>query len=108
MDEKIGFNLLSRAEAQFLVSAMHRVAGLESDDPAPAQARKFSAEFSRSQPQRAKVIVRRHLQALDAAADVPGVGLVHCVIRTGMGLAGAVEDRLRLGLAVGLPDFLDV
>src|SRR5438876_11546065 len=90
------------------MSAMHGIAGLEGDDPAPAQTREFGPEFSGSKPQSADVIMRRHLKALDAAADIPRVGLVHYKVRAGMRLAGAVEDRLGFSFAIRLPDVLDV
>ena len=87
---------------------MHGIAGLEGDDAAPAQARELGPKFRRSQSQRPEIIVCRSLCAFDAAAHVPGIGLVHRVIRAGMGLAGAVEHRIGFRLAVGLPYVLDV
>ena len=51
MNEEIGFDLLGGAEGEFHVRAVHRVAGLEGDDAAPAQAGKFGAQFGGSQAQ---------------------------------------------------------
>ncbi len=76
MNQQVGFHLLGGAEGQFLVGAMHGIAGLEGDDAAPAQAGKFGAQFRRSQTQRAEIVVRRRLQAFERAADIPGIGLV--------------------------------
>jgi hypothetical protein len=45
--QQIGFNLLSRAERKFLVRAVHGVARLKGNHPAPAQAPEFRAQFGR-------------------------------------------------------------
>ena len=108
MDQKAGFHLLGGAEGKLLMGAMHGIARLKGDDAAPAQASEFGAKFRRSQSQRAEIIVCRSLCAFEAAADVPGIGLVHGVIRAGMGLAGAIEHGFGFRVAVGLPYVLDV
>ena len=108
MNQQVGFNLLGRAEREFHVGAVHGIARLEGNHAAPSQAGELSAQFRRSEAQRAEIIVRRGLQAFDAPADVPRVRLVHRVVGAGMSLAGAVEDRFGFGCAVGLPDFFDV
>ncbi len=52
MNQKICLHLLRRAESQFHVGTMHRVAGLERNNPAPAAAEQIrlrnSAGVSRS------------------------------------------------------------
>ncbi len=68
MDQEIGLHLLGRAETQFLMSPVHGVASLKGNDPAPAQPGEFGPKFSRGKPQRAEVVMRGQLQALDAAA----------------------------------------
>ena len=45
MDEQVGFFLLRGAERELVVCAVHRVAGLEGDDVAPALVREVVAEF---------------------------------------------------------------
>ena len=108
MNQEIRFDLLGRAEGQFHVRTVHRIAGLERNYPAPSQARKFGAQFRRSQAQGAEIIVRRRLQSFDPSTDVPRVGLVHRVVGAGMRFAGAVEYCLGFGGAIGLPDFFHV
>ena len=105
MNQEIGLHLLSSAKSQFLMCSMYGIAGLESDDSPPAQAREFSAQFGRTHPQGTEVVVRWYLDTFDASSHIPGMRLVHDVVRAGMSLACAIEDRFRFGLAVGLPDF---
>ena len=51
MNEEAGFDLLGGAEGKFDVRAVHRVAGLEGDDAAPAQAGELGAQLGGSQAQ---------------------------------------------------------
>src|SRR5260221_7390499 len=50
----------------------------------------------------------RELEPFEAASDIPGIAPVHQVSDAGVGHAGAVEDGLAFGLAVRLPDVLDM
>ena len=108
IDEKIRFHLLRSAEGEFHVGAVHRIAGLEGDYFAPSQAGELSAQLRRRQAQSAEIIVRRQLQAFDAAPHVPRVPDVHRIVRARMSLAGGAKYCLGFGGAVGLPDFFHV
>ncbi len=90
------------------VSAVHGVASLEGNDAAPSEAGKLRAQFGGSEAQRAEIVMRRCLQTFDASADVPRVRLVHGVVCARVGLAGAIENCLGFGSAVGLPNFFYV
>ena len=47
MDEEAGFDLFRGAESELDVRAVHRVAGLEGDDPAPALVGEVGAKLGR-------------------------------------------------------------
>ncbi len=109
MDQKIGFDLLGRAESQFHVGAVHRIARLEGNHAAPSQAGEFGAQFCRESSagcgnRNAKAACRPSMRP----PTYHGFAYVHGVVRAGMSLAGAVENRFGFGGAIGLPDFFDV
>jgi hypothetical protein len=58
MNQKTGFDLARGAKRQFYMCAMHRVARLEPDDPAPADTREFGAQICRHESKCAKIIMR--------------------------------------------------
>ena len=80
VDEQVGFFFLGGAERELVVRAVHRVAGLEGDDLPPAALGELFAELGRRVAQRFVVVVQRQLQALDRAADVDRLALVHQVV----------------------------
>ena len=106
--QKIGFNLLGRAERKFLVRAMHGIARLEGNDPAPAQARELRTQLRRGQAQGTEIVVGRTLQALEGPPHIPGIRLVDSIVGAGMRLAGGAEHALGFGGTIGLPYVLDV
>ena len=53
------------------------------------------------------VVVERELQALDAAADVDRLALVHQVVDGRVGGARGAEDLLGFPLAIRFPDVFD-
>ena len=108
MDEEAGFDLFRGAEGELDVGAVHRVARLEGDDAAPALAGELGAQLGGSEAEGLEVVMARELQAFETAADVPRVALVHQVGDAGMRVARAVEDGFSFGLAIGLPDVLDM
>ena len=101
MDEQVGLDLLGRPQRELLVGAVHRVAGLEGDDLAPAQRVELVAELGRRLAQRPEVVVVGQLQALEAARDVAGVRPLEQVGDAGVLGVGRAEDQLGLGLPVG-------
>jgi len=101
-------HFLGGAQAELAVGAVHGVAGLEGDDAAPPLAGELGAQLGRRLPQRPEVVVDRHLQPLETAADGDRMGFVQQVRDPGMIGAGGAEGRLRARLEVGLPDLLDV
>ncbi len=104
INQQVGFNLFGGAEGQFHVGAMHRVAGLKGHQSPPSQTCELGTQFRRSKPQRAEVVVRRHLQTFQSPTHVPGIGLVHRIIGAGVSRAGAVEYGFGFRGAVGLPN----
>ena len=100
--------LLGGPDGQLEVGAVHGVAGLERDDLAPAPLGEAGPHLGGGHPQGAEVVVERQLDALEPAAHVERLGLVEQEVDAGvLGVRGP-EDLLGLGLAVGLPDVLDV
>src|SRR5262249_35784955 len=63
MDKEACFNLFRGPEGKFDMRAVHRVAGLEGNDAAPALARKIGAELGRRLAQAFEVVVARELKA---------------------------------------------
>src|SRR5258707_12532893 len=105
MNQQVGLNLLGGAECKLDVRAVHGIASLKRYYFPPAHAGKLSTDFGWSQAQVAKIIVGRNLGSFQLASDVPGIRLVDGVIGARMSGAGAGENCLSLGLAVGFPDF---
>ena len=108
MDEEAGFDLLRGAEGEFDMRAVHRVTSLEGDDAAPALVRKIGAKLGGCLTQGLEVVVARELEALEPAADVPGIASVHQIGDAGMGDACAVKDGFAFSPTIGLPDVLHV
>ena len=65
VNEEVRFDLLCGAERELDVRAVHRVAGLEGDDAAPAASGELFAELGRRRRRRLVVVVERELQAFD-------------------------------------------
>ena len=105
---RLASHLLGGAQGQLAVGAVHRVAGLEGDHPAPALAGELGAQLGRRLAQGAEVVVDGELHPLQAAADGDRVGLLEQVGDAGVLGVGGAEGRLGARLAVGLPDLLDV
>src|SRR5215470_19478021 len=99
MNQKAGFNLARSTKCQFHVRAVHRVACLESDDPAPAQADELRAQVRRCKPKSPKIVMRRQLQTFYASAYVPAMSLIQEIVDTGMYFTGGSENSFRFGLA---------
>ena len=107
--EQVGLFFLGGAERQLVVGAVHRIAGLEGDDLPPAALGELLAELGRRVAERFVVVVQRQLQALDAAADVHRLALVHQVADGRV--LGARRCRRRRSASAsrsGVPDVLDV
>ena len=80
VDEQVGSIFFRGTERELVVRAVHWVAGLEGDDLGPAELGELFAEFVRRVAEVLVVVVERKLEALDAAADVDRLALVHQVI----------------------------
>ena len=64
LDQEVGLGGLGGAEGQLLVRAVHGIAGLERDHPAPAQLAEAVAQLLRRVAQMLEVVVHRRLDAL--------------------------------------------
>ena len=94
--EQVGFFFLGGAERELVVGAVHRVAGLEGDDLSPAALGELFAQLGRRVAERFVVVVQRQLQALDLAADVDRLALVHQVVDGRVLGVGRCRTRARL------------
>ena len=108
VNEEAGFDLFGGAEGELDVRPVHRVAGLEGDNAAPALVGEVSAQLSGSEAEVLEIVMARELETFKAASDIPGIAPVHQVGDAGVSCAGAVEDGFAFRLAVGLPDVFDV
>ncbi len=77
VDEEVGFFILRGAEGELVMCAVHRIAGLESNDLPPTALGELFAQLGGGFAERLVVVVQRRLQALEAAADVNRLALVH-------------------------------
>ena len=74
VDQQVGLRLAGGAEGQLLMRAVQRVAGLEGDDPAPAELAEEGAQLVRRVAAAAEVVVHRLLDAGDRAAEIDRAG----------------------------------
>ncbi len=103
VDQQVGLDLASRPEREFLVRAVHRLAGLIRHHLAPAQPRELGSQFLGRAPQPLEVVVARQLYPLHRAAHVVSVASLQQVADTRvLGVEGAVH-RLRLRPPVRFP-----
>jgi hypothetical protein len=92
VDEEVRLRFLGRAEGQFLVRAVERVARLERHHPAPAELAEIGAEFVRRVAAGLEVVVDGRLDAGHRAAEVDGARLVVEVVHRRVGeVVGAVD-----------------
>ena len=70
MDQQVRLRLARRAERQFLMGAVQRVAGLECHDLVPAHLAEIGAQFVRRVAPRFEIIMHRGLQAFDLATQI--------------------------------------
>src|SRR5262245_55542833 len=108
MNQKAGFDLARSAKRQFHVCAMHRIARLESDDPAPAQADELRAQVRRCKPKSAKIVMGGKLQTFYTSTHVPAMSPVQKIIDTGMQCTSGYKNSLRFSFAVWLPYILHI
>ena len=107
MDEQVGLGALSRPIGHLLVRPVHRVPGLEGDDPGPAPGVELAPEILWAIAQVHEIVMRRPLDAAHAAAQVDRVGAVQQVVDAGVGDVGGAVDFAGLALPVGRPLRLD-
>src|SRR5205807_3926942 len=89
------FGLFACAEGQFDMGAMHWIAGLEGDNPAPALSGELLPQFRRRQTQCFEIVAGRPLHTLKPASDVAWIGFVKQVVHPRVTEAGRAEYRLR-------------
>ena len=66
VDQQVGLGLGRGPHGQLDVGAVHRIAGLEGHDLAPALAGELRAQLGRRAAQQSEVVVERWLQTLEA------------------------------------------
>src|SRR5438034_7348805 len=94
MNQKAGFDLARGAKRQFHVRAMHRVARLEPDDPAPTQPYELRAQIGRCEPKSPEIVMGGQLQTFHASTHVPAMSPVQKIIDPGMRCADASRSRV--------------
>ena len=108
VDKDVGLSGAGGNDGELTVSAVHGVAGLESDNLGPAKLLEVKTELGRGVAESDVVVVHQALDGLDLAADVDVASGVVEVLDGRVGLvAVGVEDELGLGLLVGPVDILD-
>ena len=108
VDEDVGLSGAGGNDGELTVSAVHGVAGLESDNLGPAKLLEVKTELGRGVAESDVVVVHEALDGLDLATDVDVAGGVVEVLDGRVGLVTVgVEDELGLGLLVGPVDILD-
>src|SRR5207248_11177667 len=94
MNQKAGFDLAGGAKCQFYVRPMHRIARLESDDPAPAQPDELRAQLRCCKQKRAEIVMAQQLQTFYASTHVPAISSAQQIIDNGMTGTGGCEHSL--------------
>ncbi len=108
MKKEICFHFLGCPQSQFLMSAMHGVAGLESNDPSPAEPNELGTQVGRSEPHGAKIVMVREVKPFELAPDAPRLSLLRKMVHSGMMRAGSPVDSSRLRCSIRFPNFLHV
>src|SRR5690606_23983257 len=101
-------DLFRRAERQLEMRAVHRVAGLEGDDLAPAELPEALPHLARRVAQMLEVVMRRGFDTAQLTADVHRMRLAHQIADGRMRLVGRAEDALGLADLVGPVDVRDL
>src|SRR5205085_12392698 len=95
-------------EGQLDVSPMHRIAGLERDNPAPALAAKLPTQVGWRQAQRFEIVAGRRLHTFQTPSNVPWMRFVEQIVDAGMNNAGSIEYALRFFSTIRFPHFFSV
>src|SRR5215468_8983724 len=98
MNQKAGFDLARGTKCQFYVRAMHRVARLEPDDPAPSQTDELRAQVRWCKPKGAEIVMGGKLRPFYASTHIPVMSPVQKIIDTGMQCTVGCKNSLRFGL----------
>ena len=70
VDQQAAADLLGRPLGQLFVSPVQGIAGLEGDDPAPAQRLKVPAQLGRRPADLDEIVVRRHPDHLEPTRGI--------------------------------------
>ncbi len=108
MDEQVGLDLAGGPQGQLDMSAVHGVAGLESDHPVPAQLGETRPQLRRAQPQRLVVVVGGGGQDLELAGHVHRPRPLEQVGGARVLLVGGAEDQLGLLVPIGTVELADM
>jgi len=107
MDQQTAADLLCRSLGQFLVGAVHRVAGLERDDPGPTQVLEVRPQLGRRPPQLDEVVMGGRAHHFQPAGGVVARLPLEVGDRRVLGVGRAI-GATRLGRLVVSVDLLDV
>src|SRR5258707_168785 len=108
MKKEICFHCLGWPESRFRRGAMHGVAGVESNDPWPAEPNELGTQVGRSEPHGAKIVMVREVKPFELAPDAPRLSLLRKMVHSGMMRAGSPVDSSRLRCSIRFPNFLHV
>ena len=108
MDQQARFDILRRAERELLVRAVHRIAGLERHDPAPAELLKAIAKLLRSITQVLEIVMNRSIDSAQLAAEIDGVAARLQIADGRMLEVSRAVHRLRLDVEIRAIDARDL
>ncbi len=104
VDQQVGLGHLRRAVGQLLVRPVHRIAGLEGDDPRPSPLLEQPAQVGRVVAVVLEVVLHGRVDPDQAAAEIDRMGVVDQIVDPGMGRLAGGEHPFRLAPLVGYPD----
>ena len=104
VDQQVGLGFLRRAEGEFLVRAVYRVARLKRHHAPPAEFPEALAQLPRVVAQVLEVIVRRRFDALEATAKIDAVRAIEQVIDARMRVVDRAEHGACFALDVRTED----
>ena len=102
VEQQVGLGDLGGALGQLLVRPVHRVAGLECDDPGPAPLLEPMPEIGGLVAQLPEIVLGRPGDAAQPAAEVDGMGAIEQMVDARMEFVDGREHRLRLAPPVRL------
>ena len=101
MDQQVCLEIACRSHRDFLVGTVHRIARLKRNNLAPTQLFKTVSEFTRCIAQMFEVIVGRHFDATQTAANIHRITYIFQIVNSWMYIIIAAIYALGFCIQIG-------